>query len=164
MTPFLYLDEIAMSKQNKTPIRGFKEEYRWLSNFWPATIQSQGLVFPTVEHAYVFAKFMVMPTNEDDINWFLSCTPAQCKRAGRQIDLRADWDDVKFNLMLEFTRQKYSDANPELKAKLRDTGEREIVEENTWYDIYWGETPAGVGENNLGKIIMQVRDENNGDQ
>lgn len=39
-----------------------------------------------------------------------------------------------------------------------DTGNRHLEECNTWNDRYWG-TVNGKGENNLGKILMRIRDE-----
>lgn len=36
------------------------------------------------------------------------------------------------------------------------TGNRELIEENTWGDTFWG-TVNGVGKNKLGLILMDVR-------
>jgi predicted NAD-dependent protein-ADP-ribosyltransferase YbiA (DUF1768 family) len=38
------------------------------------------------------------------------------------------------------------------------TDDEELVEGNWWNDTFWG-VCRGDGENNLGKIIMKVRDE-----
>jgi hypothetical protein len=43
----------------------FHNEYRFLSNFYPAEVSFEGLVFPTVEHAYVAAK----TTDIDGMNY-----------------------------------------------------------------------------------------------
>ena len=48
--------------------------------------------------------------------------------------------------------------NPELGNKLLETGNQELVEGNTWGDIFWG-VCNGKGQNWLGKILMMVRDE-----
>ena len=37
-------------------IRSFTGEYRFLSNFFPSPVEFEGLVFPTVEHAFQAAK------------------------------------------------------------------------------------------------------------
>ena len=37
-------------------ITEFQNEYRFLSNFWPAVVKYDGMVFQTVEAAYVAAK------------------------------------------------------------------------------------------------------------
>lgn len=37
-------------------ISEFQGQYRFLSNFWPAVVQLDGIYYPTVEHAYQAAK------------------------------------------------------------------------------------------------------------
>ena len=46
---------------------------------------------------------------------------------------------------------------PELRTKLADTEDEELIEGNTWNDTYWG-VCRGVGENHLGKLLMEVRE------
>jgi hypothetical protein len=58
--------------------------------------------------------------------------------------------------MTEIIRLKFQ--NPGLKAKLLATGNQELIEGNTWGDCYWG-VCEGNGQNHLGKILMQVREE-----
>ena len=41
---------------------------------------------------------------------------------------------------------------------LLDTGDKFIEETNWWKDQFWG-VYNGVGENNLGKILMRIREE-----
>ena len=44
--------------------------------------------------------------------------------------------------------------------QLLDTGDQELVEYNTWGDTYWGVcTRIRQGQNWLGKILMEVREE-----
>jgi len=50
------------------------------------------------------------------------------------------------------------EQNIELKDKILSIKE-DIVEENCWDDRFWG-TVDGIGENNLGIILMQYRDAN----
>ena len=38
----------------------FQGRYRFLSNFWPATVEFEGMTYPTVEHAYQSAKTLDM--------------------------------------------------------------------------------------------------------
>lgn len=37
-------------------IMGFRDDYRWLSNFWPAEVSVGDVTFPTVEHGFVASK------------------------------------------------------------------------------------------------------------
>jgi predicted NAD-dependent protein-ADP-ribosyltransferase YbiA (DUF1768 family) len=50
------------------------------------------------------------------------------------------------------------DLNPELAKRLTATGHRKIIEGNYWGDTFWG-VCKGIGENHMGKIIMQTRGE-----
>lgn len=138
-------------------IEGFNGQYRWLSNFWPADIIVDGVIYPTVEHAYVAAK-SAEPLTPEDLEWFLKLTPAQAKRVGRMIDLRSDWEDIKLDVMLNLTRKKYSEDNPTPRAWLLATGDEYLEETNHWGDTFWG-VCNGEGLNWLGHTIMAVRDE-----
>ena len=55
-------------------------------------------------------------------------------------------------LWAKFTQNSY------LKECLLDTGNAELIEGNTWRDTYWG-VCNGIGQNNLGKILMKLRNE-----
>lgn len=90
-------------------------------------------------------------------------TPALAKKYGKPIELggritvREDWNIVRLTLMEQFTREKFG-TNHELRERLIETRGSLLIESNTWNDTFWG-ICNGVGENNLGKIIMKVRDE-----
>lgn len=72
--------------------------------------------------------------------------------------MRQDWDSLKHAYMRGFVLEKFT--KPELREKLLATGDALLVEGNTWGDIYWGvDMRTGKGENFLGKILMQTRDE-----
>lgn len=61
--------------------------------------------------------------------------------------------------MEEVVRAKFT-QNEDLKALLLATGDSVLEEGNTWHDIFWGvETRTRKGENHLGRIMMQVREE-----
>ena len=47
---------------------------------------------------------------------------------------------------------------PELREALLNTDNAKLIEGNWWGDKFWG-ICNGVGENNLGKLLMEVRDE-----
>jgi ribA/ribD-fused uncharacterized protein len=132
-------------------IRGFKGEYRWLSNFWPVEVELNDMAFPTVENAYQAAKFSIGERKP-----FQKMTPLQAKKRGRLVELRSDWEDIKMDVMLGLLEQKFM-CNSEMRDRLLDTGDALIVEDNTWGDRFWG-VCDGEGENHLGRIIMSIRD------
>lgn len=134
-------------------IDSFTEDHRFLSNFWPAPITLLGLHYPTTEHAYQAMKCADQFENAEDIR--LAETPGQAKRMGQKTLVREDWDLIKVDVMRLITRLKYN--IPELQMLLLSTGTKELIEGNTWGDTFWG-VCEGQGQNNLGKILMEVRD------
>ncbi len=147
--------EISLALFEEDPITSFSGEYRFLSNFWPAKVFVFGVELPSVEHAYVVIKCDLLSV--DLLDLIKTMTPGQVKAIGRKYPMVENWDSLKDNLMLDFVRQKFN--NPELQKLLLATGDRELVEGNTWNDTYWGQCPIGVGQNKLGKILMKVRNE-----
>ena len=133
-------------------IKEFSGEYRWLSNFFPCLIIMGDLTYPSVENAYQAAKYPVK-----DRLVFTTCSPAKAKRLGSSIKVPHGWEDNKISLMRRLNKQKYQHGNY-LRVMLVNTGEQELIEGNTWDDTFWGECD-GVGENNLGKILMEIREE-----
>lgn len=134
------------------PITEFKGGNRFLSNFYLSNALMGGLSFPSVEHAYQAAK-----TFDRDMRFLIAQAPSpgQAKRMGQKVILRSDWEGVKLGIMLKLVKQKFITDNV-LREQLLATGESELIEGNTWGDTFWG-VCKGVGENHLGKILMQVR-------
>lgn len=134
-------------------INRFFGEYRFLSNFYHCPVKLDGIMYPTVEHAYQAAKC----DNIEDRRRILSCiTPGEAKLLGKKLVLRHDWDMVKISIMTNLLEQKF--GKPLFKEWLLDTGDEELIEGNVWGDIFWG-VCNGKGENHLGKLLMQIRTE-----
>lgn len=132
-------------------ISEFSGPNRFLSNFYPVTVEIGGLEFSTVEHA-----FQAMKTLDQEARYAIKIqkTPGDAKRMGRVVKIRRDWEQVKDDVMFELLKQKFEQKD--LTEKLLATGEEELVEGNTWGDTYWG-VCKGKGENKLGKLLMKVR-------
>jgi ribA/ribD-fused uncharacterized protein len=82
-------------------------------------------------------------------------TGREAKKFGRKVKLRDDWNDVRLQIMGEVVLTKFV-VNKDLRDKLIATGQRELIEGNTWHDTFWG-VCNGKGGNHLGKILMEVR-------
>lgn len=133
-------------------ITEFSGEYRFLSNFWPAPVMLDGVVYPTVEHAYQAAK----STDYTVRNTILKCWNAtQAKAYGRRVKIRDDWESVKLDIMADLVWLKFQE--PTLRRQLVDTAGHYLIEGNTWGDTFWG-VCRGVGQNHLGRILMNVRE------
>ncbi len=135
-------------------ITEFSGEYRFLSNFHEATVSLDGENYPSTEHAFQAAKTMDL---EERRRIRMEITPGRAKRLGRKVTLRPDWENVKFDVMLELVRQKFT-RHPELAARLLATEHAPLTEGNRWHDTYWG-VCGGVGENKLGQILVKIRGE-----
>src|SRR5258708_22764083 len=131
-------------------IDSFEGAYRFLSNFYPSPIVYEGIEYTTIENAFQAAKSL----DKDIRLTFVNLTPGQAKRHGRTIELRADWQEVKLSVMHDLFKLKFN--SPELRTKLLETGDAVLVEGNGWDDTFWGVCNV-FGENNLGKLLMQVR-------
>lgn len=132
-------------------IDSFDGEYRFLSNFLPVVVEYDGVSYPSIENAYQAAKTLDLEKRKE----FTNCTPGQAKRLGQKLVKRYYWDEIKIEVMAILLLQKFS--HPVLKEKLLSTGDDFIVEGNTWGDTFWG-VCDGKGDNNLGKLLMQLRE------
>lgn len=140
----------------------FRGDYYFLSNFYSQKIpllvpnpeDSESLVpVKTVEHGYQMSKCVLAG---DAKHIMLADSPGEAKRRGKRVMLRDDWEQVKIPIMRELLRQKFFKG--ELRFALLDTGDAELVEGNWWGDRFWG-VCNGEGENWLGKLLMQIREE-----
>lgn len=134
-------------------IDDFRGQYRFLSNFQASTVELDGELYPTVENAYQAAKTLDIEKREP----FTRMSALEAKRAGKCLTLRPDWEEIKYEIMYDLVEQKFLN-HESLALKLIATGSQALIEGNWWGDTYWG-VCKGVGENNLGKILMKVRDE-----
>lgn len=136
-------------------IKRFKGRYYFLSNFYPSMVSFDGYTYLNSEAAFQAQKC----ANPDMRAIFCSLNPSDAKRIGRHVDLRSDWEKVKFDLMEGIVRAKFT-QNERLRDELINTGGAILIEGNTWGDKIWGvDLSNGVGENHLGKILMKVRKE-----
>ncbi len=134
-----------------TEIKGFFGPYRFLSNFEPC-LGLDG--YPTVENAYMAEK--VVPESRE---FFKTCSAVEAKKSWRKFKLLnpETWDSRKYNIMFALVKSKFINT-PQLKQKLLDTENKQLIELNWWRDSYWGVDIKLGGENNMGKILMAVRD------
>ena len=131
-------------------ITSFKDEYFFLSNYYEIPVTYNGVTYQSSEAAYQAQKC------PERIPEFVNLTPDQSKHYARKLPLRKDWEQVKVRIMTEIVREKFT--NPEMREKLLGTGNAYLAEGNTWGDRIWG-TVDGQGQNLLGQILMQVRNE-----
>lgn len=134
-------------------IKEFKDEYFFLSNFYPAEFTYNGITYQNSESA-----FQSMKTTDESVRQrFSRFSPSQAKEVGRKVELRKDWEEIKEKVMYEVCKAKF-EQNKTLKQWLLNTGKEHLEEGNHWGDRIWG-TCNGRGQNKLGKILMRLRNE-----
>ena len=142
----------------------FEGRFYFLSNFYPCEIEHKGIKYNSVETFYVAMKVTEMQLingvyyTANDFREMIAkvIKPGDAKRIGRKVKIRSDWEEKKLDFMKWAIRQKFKDEK--LANLLLSTGDQELIEGNWWHDFYWG-VCNGKGENHLGKILMDVRDE-----
>jgi ribA/ribD-fused uncharacterized protein len=144
-----------------TTIWGFRDEYEFLSHFYPSPVVAYRRKFPTVEHAYQFS-MVIEPEWKEKIA--AAKSPRQVKfyrhMATDRPDVASDIN-IKLNIMYILDSRKFVN-NPELLSRLKSTGNRILIEGNTWHDNFWGDCQCYKckdikGLNWSGKILMLVR-------
>ena len=136
---------------DESQIKGFFGEYRYLSNFELGRVIFEGIEYPSSENAYQAAKSLDVDVRKQ----FVNITPSESKKLGRQIEMRKDWDEVKYRVMYDIVLDKFT-RHSKFGDLLIETGDRYLEETNHWGDKIWG-VCDGVGTNWLGKILMDVR-------
>lgn len=151
---------VVIGKGKYNMINQFRGENEFLSNFYPCDINIDGIHYPSVEHAF---QAMKSCSYLERLKVAQAATPDKAKYLGRRIKLRNDWEDIKNNIMEKCLRKKFSEKNPHLMKKLKDTNKEELIEGNVWHDNYWGDCKCQkcqnkTGLNNLGKLLMKIRE------
>ena len=127
----------------------------WLSNFYPCVlVDKEGNDWGCVEKAYVAMKTM----NPNERAMVLKCPDGKsARRLGKSVTLRPGWEEMKLDVMYRLVSTKFR-QNPDLREKLLATREEELVEHAPW-DRFWGDGGDGRGRNEMGKLLMRVREE-----
>ncbi|MCF7843736.1 NADAR family protein [Candidatus Gracilibacteria bacterium] len=134
----------------------YEHEFYVFSNYSSFMLEWKGKLYPTSEHAYHSEKFEDEKLKEELRNTRSAHDSQKFANANKD-KRRSDWDDVKLGIMKEILKEKVL-QHPYVMKKLIDSGQKELVEDS-WRDNYWGWGPNKDGENHLGKLWMEVRDE-----
>lgn len=100
-------------------ICSFRDEYRFLSNFYQRPFEYNGLVYPNAEAAFQAQK---CSNDADRVKYTLQKNPVRVKQMGKkEPNLPTDWDSISYGIMNEILHAKFS--MPELADKLKATGD-----------------------------------------
>lgn len=106
-------------------------KYSFLNNFYDCKVTYDGITYCNSEAAFQAQK---TKTKHERL-CFTNLSPQKAKSMGRRVELREDWEKVKDQIMYEVVKAKFQ-QNPDLKQRLLDTGDAEIVEGNHHQDWY----------------------------
>lgn len=142
-------------------IDSFTRDYFFLSNFYNVYLEYEGIIYCSTEAAFQAAKSLDISEKMR----IARMSPSDAKKAGRKVQLRPDWEEIKDKVMYDVCYEKFTNNDAlHLKERLLKTGKEELVEGNTWHDNYWGNCTCEkckniAGQNKLGKILMEIRKE-----
>jgi len=149
---------LKIQVQDDRPINFIENIWHYLSPFSAHKIALWDKVFPTVEHAYHWARFKPGVVQEAI---FQAPSPEACLQLSRAFrkshphEVRTDFD--KDAVMEEIFRAKLQ-QHPHLVEVLRLSGNRALLKE-VGEDEYWGVGHDGSGQNKMGKLWMKLRTE-----
>jgi len=156
-------------------IRSFSGRYAALSPLFQSGFFFEGGEYQSAAAAFEAAKILNRADRVSFLAW--NCKPWEAHRKGKMIPaswIRPDFDSVQPEVMLSIQRAKFS--WPETQQILAATQSLQLVYGNLVHDNLWGicschEASAskrkygvgrhctGTGQNLLGNILMQVRQE-----
>ena len=146
------------------PIDRFAGEHAWLSNMHPCSCPHEGKVFASSEHLYQWLKTApgwwqdrIFGAEHGKVAKALAANP-KCPKA----PFTGTWDDRRLELMEIALRSKFG-HNADLRQKLIDTDPSQLIEGNYWHDQFYGVCSCrkceGMGQNQLGQLLMKLRAE-----
>jgi ribA/ribD-fused uncharacterized protein len=170
VSPFPEKDELMAVSEDGRRVYHKKEvvhfrttsgEFGPLSNMAPDfPIFVLGVRVATAEALYQACRFPDEPEIQSIIVDQMSPMTAKMKSKKYRDRTRADWDNVRVDVMRWCLRIKLQNNLARFGDVLERTGERAIVEESV-KDDFWGAKPQEdgtlVGKNVLGRLLMELR-------
>lgn len=157
--------------------KALRSKWGALSPMYPSPIIINGVKYATSEHYYQSTKYegeysKLIRQQETSYKAILLAEKRITKGYWRKdekkrlrlnsliknfndIPMRKDWEQIKVSVMSTALRAKFF-QHPKLNKLLLSTGDEYIVAHRSM-DNYWGNGKDGLGENNLGKLLMQIR-------
>lgn len=135
-------------------INPFNGEYEFLNNRYICSFVWQGVEFDNAESAFHASKC----TDERERRALSRLSAHKAAVKGARITPYRGWEERKLEIMMSILYEKFT-QNPILMQRLIDTGNRILINGNNRHETYWGvDSYSWNGENNLGKILMTIRD------
>jgi ribA/ribD-fused uncharacterized protein len=147
-----------------------REQFGFLSHFHPATIELDGVVWPTAEHFYQAQKSLnsayrqaILVAPSPGRAKRMAVDPATPRKKSRyswfkknQALPRPDWPAAKLDVMRRADSAKFT-QHEDLRQMLLATGDAELIEDSP-SEPFWGVGPDANGPNWAGRVLMEVRE------
>ncbi|KAK4996491.1 hypothetical protein LTR66_003907 [Elasticomyces elasticus] len=150
--------------------REFEELYGFMSQWYMCPFEHEGTTYLSAEMWMMVQKARLFGDEDIATQMLATPTPAEHQALGRKVKGfdKQRWNENKSRIVEEGNYHKFTSSEPQLqlKRKLLETGERELVEASPT-DRIWGvgfgaddaeENRKDWGENLLGKAIAAVRE------
>lgn len=139
-----------------------KPLFSFLSNDFPSSFEFGGLRYNCATSAYESQKFL----NHPDIMWrftTLDAEQAYALSAEKHLMKHSTWYQNRLETMSHVLRAKFG-QNPTLKEQLLATADTYLVLHTSKknMDAYWTNNGDGSGGNEMGNLLMGIRQENGG--
>lgn len=145
----------------ETQVFFYEQDFYVLSNFSAFRVAIFDRVFDTSEAAYHWAKFSDGSAVHEAIREEILAAPsahAAFKIAEKYKSLVSEeWPSRRVDMMRVILKAKVN-QHEYVCRKLLATGDRELIEDS-WRDNFWGWGPNKDGQNQLGKLWMEIRKE-----
>lgn len=132
--------------------------FGFLNNFKRARMFIYNRWWNNVEAPYQSRKTLV---EAEQLEIWRAKTPREARDLGQKVTMRPDWDKMKVDVMYECCLAKFLQHH-DLRKELMKTDPETLVEDSP-IDSFWGCGLDGTGQNNLGKVLMRVRKELQGE-
>ena len=150
--------DIWLSEKFDEVIGFYPREFYCLDNFSSFKVEYDGYLYSSNEEAYQALGFIESaPEIADQIKKSHSAHEAQKIAYANRDKIRDDWDSIKLDVMKKLLKAKI-EQNPYVLKKLLETKNYVIVEDSP-KDNYWGWGENRDGENHLGRLWMELREE-----
>lgn len=158
MTNSKYKNRDSLLETSGKIVGFYEREFYCFSNFSSFSVRWKGKLWPTSEHAYQASRFIESnPKLAEKIRQAMSADTAYKVAQENLSKDFSKYGDEDLKNMESIVKNKLK-QNPYIMHKLKQTGQRKIVEDSP-KDSFWGWGPNKKGRNELGKIWMKLRDE-----
>jgi ribA/ribD-fused uncharacterized protein len=127
------------------------------SNFYASPLRVGNETFLTAEHLFQYRMATLLDYQDLAQEIKSAESPFRAKQLAKNLPKNRD---LELSVLRDVVRIKQHQCHS-FAAKLRESGERQLVENTR--DDFWGKGPGGSGSNNMGKLLMELRNKLNND-